>query len=157
VSVSQVLDRRVLGALTVVVLLLGGAPIAAAQTDDCPTWFPDFRCERQGRYEGFVAPVTAPYLFEDPFITSGVSAWFLQNDFPEKSAFAGGHLSVFALQVRVALTDRLAFIATQDGHPAFATKRRMGPAASSRGTAMASGSPECRSAGALTKELSSRT
>ena len=95
-------------------LVLAAAPAAALPP--CPTFFPDFRCERQGRYEGFVAPVSAPYLFEEPFITTGLSAWYMYHEFPGSSIFDGGHLNAVALQERVAITDRLAFIATKDGY-----------------------------------------
>lgn len=93
-----------------------GAPAAlASQPDDCPMWFPDFRCARSGRWEGFQKPIVQPYLFEDPFITTGLHPYYLWQEFPSDSVFQGGHADAVALQVRVALTDRLAFIATKDG------------------------------------------
>lgn len=88
---------------------------AAQALPPCPTWFPDFRCERHGRYDGFVPTMMHPYLFEDPFITTGVSAWGVWHQFPEHSLLEGGDLWVAALQARVAITDRVAFIATKDG------------------------------------------
>lgn len=107
-------------ALSLAFLLLAAVPAAAQSSDTdnndtCPTWFPDFRCDRQGRYEGFVVPVTMPYLFEDPFITTGVQLIGIWHDFPEESIFDGGDAYVLALQARIAITDRLAFIATKDG------------------------------------------
>jgi hypothetical protein len=96
--------------------VLTAAGSAQALPPECPTFFPDFRCEREGRYDGFVAPISAPYLFEDPFITTGLSAWYLYHEFPGGSVFDGGHLNAVALQARVAITDRLAFIATKDGY-----------------------------------------
>lgn len=92
----------------------------------CPTWFPDFRCDRDGRYEGFVPPMMHPYLFEDPFITTGLSLWGIWHEFPDDSIMnggndvpdelrSGGDLWVAAAQARVAITDRVAFIATKDG------------------------------------------
>jgi hypothetical protein len=89
---------------------------ALAIMEECPTWFPDFRCERSGRYEGFVAPISHPYLFEDPFITTGIQAVGLWHEYPERSAMMGGEAWDVAVQARVALTDRLAFIATKDGY-----------------------------------------
>jgi hypothetical protein len=96
-------------------IVVSVASPAAALPPECPTFFPDFRCERHGRYEGFVAPVSAPYLFEDPFITTGLSAWYVHQSYPGGSIFNGGQLNGVALQARVAITDRLAFIATKDG------------------------------------------
>lgn len=102
-------------------LLLGLAILApsgawAAQPDDCPLWFPDLRCDRSGRYEGFVMPITTPYLFEDPFITTNINAVGIWHEYPNGSVFKGGDIWVVALQARVAITDRLAFIATKDGY-----------------------------------------
>ncbi len=102
-------------------LLLAGPSHAAEPEKECPTWFPDFRCEREGRYEGFVMPMSAPYLFEDPFITTGLNAVAIYHDFAGNSVFKGGNARVYALQVRVALTDRLGFIATKDGFSGFYT------------------------------------
>ena len=107
-----ILRRLVL--LLVFALALPAA--AGAETPaDCPTWFPDFRCDRSGRFEGFENTIVQPFLFEDPFITTNVSAYYIWHDFPRKSVFQGGDLSTVAVQARVALTDRLALIATKDG------------------------------------------
>lgn len=54
--------------------------------------------------------------FEEPFINTGLSAWGLWHEFPDTSVFAGGDVNAIAVQARVAVTDRLAFIATKDGH-----------------------------------------
>jgi len=89
---------------------------ARSADEECPTFFPDFRCDRSGRYEGFVMPMSSPYLFEDPFITTSLSAHGIWHDFPKSSVFNGGDAWVAALQARVAVTDRLAFIATKDGY-----------------------------------------
>ncbi len=95
---------------------LGATPAAAQSTDDCPTWLPDFHCDRSGRWEGFQKPIVQPFLFEDPFITTGLYAYYIWHEFPRNSALGGGHADAVALQARVALTDRLAFIATKDGY-----------------------------------------
>lgn len=88
----------------------------AAQPEGCPRFFPDFyKCGREGRYEGFVTTMISPYLFEDPFITTGIHAHAIWHDFPGDSVFQGGQAFVAAVQARVAVTDRLAFIATKDG------------------------------------------
>jgi len=89
---------------------------AASAIEPCPTWFPDFRCERSGRFDGFVGTMQMPYLFEDPFITTGAQLVGIYHEYPGHSVFEGGELGVLALQVRLALTDRLAFIATKDGY-----------------------------------------
>ncbi|HVP30605.1 MAG TPA: transporter [Myxococcota bacterium] len=105
--------------LHVLGLVLAAASLAAAAhaetPSDCPTWFPDFRCDRHGRPDGFIAPGTDPYVFEDPFITTGLSAWYLWHAFPDSSPLTGGAVNVAAVQARIAITDRLGFIATRDG------------------------------------------
>jgi hypothetical protein len=95
---------------------LVGFAFGARAEEECPLWFPDFRCEREGRLPGFEKPIVAPYLFEDPFVTTGAYPYFVWHDFPRRSVFRGGDASVVALQLRVAITDRLAFIATKDGY-----------------------------------------
>ena len=96
-------------------LLLGGAAGAEPPPAECDEWFPDLRCDRQGRYEGFVMPMQMPYLFEEPFITSGLNLVGIWHDYPNSSALGGGEAWVLALQARLAITERLAFIATKDG------------------------------------------
>jgi hypothetical protein len=108
-----------------ILVLVLASPVLAAMPEDCPTWFPDFRCEREGRYEGFTMPVTMPYLFEEPFNTSNVSVHVVHHRFPDDSIIDGGHLTVLAVQARVALTDRLGFIATKDGYVWFRPGHRL--------------------------------
>jgi len=103
--------RSSIGALGLVCLLAGDA---RAADDDC-YWFPDFRCDRQARPDGSVMPMSAPFLFEDPYITTGLNLVGIWHEYPEDSIFEGGDLGVLALQARVAITDWLAFIATKDG------------------------------------------
>ena len=108
--------RRLRRLWVLLALLLTASPGVAAAAEPCDEWFPDFRCERSGRFEGFYAPIVAPYLFEDPFITTNATGVFIWHDFPEQSAFDGGAMYVAALQLRAALSDRVAIIATKDGY-----------------------------------------
>lgn len=92
------------------------AAVVSAE-EDCDERFPDFNCPgREARYEGFIPPTSMPYLFEDPFITTEVSGHLLWHAFPWDSVFRGGDIWVAAVQARLAITDRLAFIATKDGY-----------------------------------------
>jgi len=61
-------------------------------------------------------PLDSPLYFEDPYIQTSVRPLFLYHEFPEESLAGGGHLSVLAIQARIALTERLALIATEDGY-----------------------------------------
>ena len=98
---------------------LGSASMAQAEvSSECGAWtlFPDFRCEeRTARPKGAFNPVGMPYLFEDPHITTGLNFVYIYHGLPEGPVFDGGGAHVLALQIRLALTDRLAFIATKDG------------------------------------------
>lgn len=106
-------------------ITLGASPIAAKPR--CPTWLPDFRCDRESRWEGWVPPMSMPYYFEDPFITTELQFVGIWHQFPDESAFEGGEAGVVALQARIALTNRLAFIATQDGYAIMRPKNPVVP------------------------------
>jgi hypothetical protein len=105
---------RVTAAILFLSLLL---PALAQAESECTEWFPDLNCEgREGRYEGFSTTNSMPYLFEDPFITTNIFAHAIWHEFPDDSALRAGELYVLAVQARLAITDRLAFIATKDGY-----------------------------------------
>ena len=111
--------------LRVVVLILslcvgvGAASASEREAAGCDGWLPDFDCEASGQYGGFVLPMSMPYLFEHPFITTSLQAVGIWQELPERSIFEGGYVQVAALQIRIALTDRLALIATRDGFAWF--------------------------------------
>ncbi|MGF1634494.1 MAG: hypothetical protein ACFCVE_11640 [Phycisphaerae bacterium] len=70
----------------------------------------------------FVPPITAPYFAEDPFITSDIRPWVIYHKFtdePFPSGLGGGDVLVGAVQLRLALTDRLQFVAYKDGYADF--------------------------------------
>lgn len=104
--------------VALLVLSVYGAPSANASETDCDGILPDFFCEseREARPTGHVAPMSMPYLFEDPYITTNINVVGIYHNFPEDSIFDGGEAGVIAVQARVAITDRLAFIATKDGY-----------------------------------------
>ncbi|MEM9800231.1 MAG: hypothetical protein AAGA20_07895 [Planctomycetota bacterium] len=64
-----------------------------------------------------VAPITSPFYHEDSFVTSDVRAWFLRHDFPTN--VLGGYATAYAVQVRLALTESLQFVAYKDGYLDF--------------------------------------
>lgn len=61
-------------------------------------------------------PVGMPYYFEDPFINSDLRLVYIWHGIPNRSEVRGGEVQVFAAQIRLALTERLQFIATKDGY-----------------------------------------
>jgi len=68
-----------------------------------------------------VRPISAPYFHEDSFVTTDVRAWYVAHDFDSdtKAITNNGSVSVMALQVRVALTESLQFVAYKDGYTEF--------------------------------------
>ena len=63
-----------------------------------------------------IAPVTNPIFFEDPVIRSEIRPIFVYHNFSDSFITGRGRATLTALQFRYAITDRLAFIATQDGY-----------------------------------------
>lgn len=61
-----------------------------------------------------VHPVTGPYFHEDSFITTDLRTVFAYHHFPGE-ILGGGHATVAALQLRVALTQSLQLVAYKDG------------------------------------------
>ena len=72
--------------------------------------------------EKAIAPVSNPIFFEDPRIYSELRPLFIEQWLPSTFHFSGGKvplggdLRVYAVQLRLKLTDRLALIATKDGY-----------------------------------------
>ncbi len=67
-------------------------------------------------FKHYVPPVSNPLFNETPFITTEVRPVWLHNDIPEKFVTRGGNIDIFAVEIRVALTDRFGLIATKDGY-----------------------------------------
>ncbi|NBR87293.1 MAG: hypothetical protein EBY09_05915 [Verrucomicrobia bacterium] len=71
------------------------------------------------------APVVNPVFFEEPFIRSEVRPIFMYQQLGKTLSVGGayvpvkGNVSLFAAEIRWAVTDRLAIIATKDGYVDF--------------------------------------
>lgn len=62
-------------------------------------------------FDGFISPVTNPFLFEDPRSLTEVRPIFLIQKMPNSQPdFQGGNITYFGVQGRVAFTDRLSFV-----------------------------------------------
>lgn len=70
----------------------------------------------EGGFDRYVPPITNPVFNETPFITTEVKPFYAYHSIPSSFVTDGGHVSVAGLQARVAITDRLGFIATTDGY-----------------------------------------
>lgn len=64
----------------------------------------------------YIPPVSNPLFNESPLITTEVRPVFIHHDIPKGFLTGGGNVDVAAVQARVAITDRLAIIATKDGY-----------------------------------------
>src|SRR5262249_310120 len=66
-------------------------------------------------FDTFIGPLSHPGLAQDPRALTEARLLFVQNHLPNAPPL-GGDLQLYGLQVRVALTDRLSFIADKDGY-----------------------------------------
>ena len=70
-------------------------------------------------FEAFHEPLGQPIYFESALNDTSVRALYLKHEFGNQSALQGGDVTIYAVQARVALTERLGFIATKDGYSQF--------------------------------------
>ncbi len=75
---------------------------------------------KQQAKDKFVRPITSPYYHEDSFVTSDVRAWYVYHRFDDQP-LGHGDAQVYALQIRLALTDQLQLVAYKDGYLNFDT------------------------------------
>jgi len=72
----------------------------------CQEWF-----KSDHMFDGFISPVTNPFLFEDPRSLTEVRPIFMYQQIPGRQPdFQGGNIWFFGTQARVAVTDRLSFV-----------------------------------------------
>lgn len=70
----------------------------------------------RGEESHYVPPITSPTLNESPHITTEIRPMYMYNWLPSGFVTGGGYFSLVAVQLRAAITDDLAFIATKDGY-----------------------------------------
>ena len=67
-------------------------------------------------FDGFISPVTNPFLFEDPRSLTGIRPIFIYQQIPASQRdFLGGHGAFFGTQARVAFTDRWSLVLNKLG------------------------------------------
>ena len=88
-----------------------------------PAWAIDWDLKGslgEGKHKRYVAPVSNPLLNETPYITTEARLAFIHHSFPNTvpglGLPGGGNTNIIALQLRIALTERLGFIANKDGY-----------------------------------------
>lgn len=101
--------NRGIGALALVAALAA----APAMAEDGWNFAGSFGDNGFSRY---VPSVTNPLFNETPFITTEAKPIYIYHHIPNDFLTGGGSVNVVALQARVALTERLGFIATADGY-----------------------------------------
>lgn len=67
-------------------------------------------------FDDFISPISNPVNFEDPRATTEVRPIFAYHTISDNFVSSGGNAKVAALQLRLAITERLAIIATKDGY-----------------------------------------
>lgn len=82
----------------------------------------------EGGFDRYVPPVSNPIFNETPLITTEIRPIYFHQKIPDNFPTGGGHIDVVAAQIRVAITDRLGFLATTDGY-AFTDFDNDGPLA----------------------------
>jgi hypothetical protein len=67
-------------------------------------------------FDGFISPVSNPFLFEDPRSLTELRPIFIYQGIPGRQPdFQGGHISYFGTQARVAFTDRWSLVVNKFG------------------------------------------
>ncbi len=120
------MNRNLIRTLTVAAVV-GAATVLVAPAPAMALNFEGSLAE--GRHERYVSPMTNPVYNESPYITTEARLFHMYQSIPKDFVTAiaddgsvsvpvtnGGDIHLVALQLRFALTDRLAIIATKDGY-----------------------------------------
>ncbi len=67
------------------------------------------------KHKRYVPPIANPLFNETPYITTEIRFIHQYTDIAPTFASTGGNINLYAAEVRVALTERLGFIASKDG------------------------------------------
>ena len=94
-----------------VALLAGTLSMQTLQAQEATSWL-DYA----------VTPISNPVWFEDARITTEVRPIFIHHSIDDGFITAGGNVEIYALQLRYAITEKLAFIAVKDGYVDFNPK-----------------------------------
>ncbi|MBL4682932.1 MAG: transporter [Pseudomonadales bacterium] len=70
----------------------------------------------EGKHTRYIPPISNPLFNETPFITTELRPIILINEIPDDFVTTGGTIKIIAAEIRVALSDRLGFIASKDGY-----------------------------------------
>ncbi|HLN29349.1 MAG TPA: hypothetical protein VK395_16490 [Gemmataceae bacterium] len=90
-------------------------PAAGNLLSDTDSWQGFKRFESDHAFDRFIGPITNPVLSKDPRSLTEARLLFIQDEIDPKDALGGGDFQVYAMQLRLALSDRLTLIADKDG------------------------------------------
>lgn len=116
------LQHRLQAVLAAGCTSLIAGPALAQHTDFVLFGEPDAEMNAVAPENQFVHPITSPYYHENSFVTTDIRVWYLYHKFDNDGVAnggIGGDAQVAAVQVRLALTDRLQFVAYKDGFTWF--------------------------------------
>ena len=103
------------GAALFVAAILGQAGSARAQ-DGFTFDFHGSLGEGPTKHQRYVPPLANPLFNETPYITTEIRPIFIHQRIPRAFLTRGGHVDIWAAEIRVALTERLGIIASKDGY-----------------------------------------
>ena len=72
--------------------------------------------QSEGCFDDFISPMTNPTYFEDPRQLTEARAIFINHKLPVLLGNQSGEIRLYALQVRMRLTENLSLIAVKDGY-----------------------------------------
>lgn len=103
---------RTIGAAAGLAVIMAAVPVAAQE-------FAGLQLQGslgEGGFDRYVPPLSNPIFNETPLITTEIRPIYFHQDIPNDFLTGGGNIDVVAAQVRIAITDRLGFLATTDGY-----------------------------------------
>ena len=118
-SPCPVPGRRLAAFLILSTLSLHALPALAADEPFRPLGLDLQGSLGDGGHDRYVPPLTNPIFNETPYITTEARPFYFYHKLPESFVTDGGDVNLVALQFRIALTERLGFIATKDGYAKF--------------------------------------
>ncbi len=116
-SASVVNSSTITGPVLMEPLHAAPGPFAPDWLGDCCTSPPSRGfLESDHAFPGFIGPISNPILSKDPRSLTEARALFIHNVVDASNPVGLDTFQAYALQVRLALTERLAFIADKDGY-----------------------------------------
>jgi len=117
-TLNEINDMNILRPTLLAAGMLALTPFQALMADNFNFDFAGSMGEKGG-HTRYVAPLSNPLFNETPYITTEVRPIYFHQKVPNDFVAAGGGggtIDVYAVELRLALTDRLGIIASKDGY-----------------------------------------